>query len=63
MPQVIGGRETDTEEWRRFRYVYKVPETDGSLRFELRVVRPCTLWIDDVRIERAEGERLSKPKI
>ena len=61
--RVIGGGETDTEKWRQFRYVYKVPETDGSLRFELQVVRPCTLWIDDVRIERAEGEPLSKPKV
>lgn len=61
--RVIGGGETDTEQWRQFRYVYKVPETDGSLRFELRVIRPCTLWIDDVRIERAEGQPLSKPGV
>jgi hypothetical protein len=61
--RVIGGGETDTDRWRQFRYVYKVPETDGSLRFELRIVRPCTLWIDDVQIERAEGEPLSKPKV
>lgn len=61
--RVIGGGETGTDEWRQFRYVYKIPETDGSLRFELRVLRPCTLWIDDVRIERAEGEPPSKPKV
>lgn len=61
--RVIGGGETGTDEWRQFRYVYKVPETDGSLRFELRIVRPCTLWIDDVQIERAEGEPPSRPKV
>ena len=61
--RVIGGGETSADKWRQFRYVYRIPETDGSLRFELRVVRPCTLWIDDVRIERAEGEPLSKPTV
>lgn len=61
--RILGGGETDTVKWRQFRYVYKIPETDGSLRFELRIVRPCTLWIDDVRIERAEGEPLSKPTV
>lgn len=49
--KIIGGGETDTDRWRQFRYVYGIPETDGSLRFELRLRRPCTLWIDDVRIE------------
>ena len=61
--RIIGGGETDTEKWRQFRYVYKTPETDGSLRFELRITRPCTLWIDDVRIERVEGEPTSKPRV
>jgi len=61
--RVIGGGETDTEKWRQFRYVYAVPETDGSLRFELRITRPCTLWIDDVRIEQVEEEPASIPKI
>lgn len=61
--RVIGGSETSTDTWRQFRYVYKVPETDGSLRFELRILRPCTMWIDDVRIERVEGEPSSIPEI
>lgn len=60
--RTIGGGETGTDEWRQFRYVYKVPETDGSLRFELRIMRPCTLWIDDLRIEAAEGEPASMPQ-
>ena len=61
--RVIGGGETDTVTWRQFRYVYTVPETDGSLRFDLRIMRPCTLWIDDVRIEQVEGEPTSIPEI
>ena len=61
--RVIGGGETGTDKWRQFRYVYTVPETDGSLRFDLRIMRPCTLWIDDVRIERAEGEPASLPTV
>ena len=61
--RTIGGSETDTEKWRQFRYVYGVPETDGSIRFYLSITRPCTLWIDDVRIEQVEGEPTSKPSI
>ena len=61
--RVIGGGETDTRQCRQFRDVYKIPETDGSLGFELRVMRPCTMWIDDVRFEQAEGARLSKPEV
>lgn len=52
--RVIGGGDTDPERWRQFRYVYTTPETDGSLRFELRIMRPCTLWVDDVRVETVE---------
>lgn len=61
--RVIGGGETDTAKWRQFRYVYEIPETDGSLRFELRIMRPCTLWVDDVRVERVEGEPTSIPEL
>jgi len=61
--RVIGGGETGTDAWKQFRYVYRVPETDGSLRFDLRIMRPCTLWIDDVRIEQVEGEPTSVPEI
>lgn len=51
----IGGGDTRPDEWRQFRYNYAMPETDDKIRFELRIVRPCTLWLDDVRIEKVGG--------
>ncbi len=61
--KVLGDDETGNDQWRQFRYSYTVPETDGRLRFQLAIRRPfalhtmrpsmgpCTLWIDDVRVE------------
>jgi hypothetical protein len=45
--------ETDApaDAWRAFQWVYTVPEGYDNLRFELNVVRPGSLWLDDVRIE------------
>jgi hypothetical protein len=48
---VLDESKTGADEWRRYQYVYTVPETDGTIRFELRILRPGILWIDDVRIE------------
>jgi hypothetical protein len=47
----LGEEETGANTWRQFEYIYAVPETDGSIRFELNILQPGTLWIDDVRIE------------
>lgn len=47
----LGEEETGINTWRQFEYIYAVPETDGSIRFELDIVQPGILWIDDVRIE------------
>jgi len=55
--EFLGREETGHNEWRQFRYRYTVPETDGSLRFELKFLSTGTLWIDDVRIERVESPR------
>lgn len=49
--EVLGERELGTNEWRRFEYVYTVPETYCNIRFEVNILQPGTLWIDDVRIE------------
>ena len=49
--RAIGGQETGTNTWRQFEYVYTVPATYDNIRFELNIVQPGTLWIDDVRIE------------
>lgn len=45
--EVHTGRDT----WRRFEYVYSVPEGFENIRFELNVIRPGTVWLDDVGIE------------
>jgi hypothetical protein len=52
--QLLDEAEIGNNEWRQFQYRYTVPETDGSIRFELKFMRTGTLWIDDVRIERVE---------
>ena len=52
----LGVEETGTNTWRRFEYIYNVPETDGSLRFELNIIQPGILWIDDVRLEKVQSD-------
>ncbi len=49
--RVLGEKETGTGTWGRFEYVYAVPETYDNIRFEMSIIQPGTLWIDDVRIE------------
>ncbi len=43
------------DRWRRFEYIYSVPEGFQNIRFELDVTRPGTVWVDDVRIEDVTG--------
>jgi hypothetical protein len=55
--EVLGEAEMGEDEWRQFQYQYTVPETDGTIRFELKILQKGTLWIDDVQIELvADGE-------
>ena len=49
--KILGENETGSNTWRQFEFVYVVPETDGTLRFELNIIQAGTLWIDDVRIK------------
>jgi len=49
-------KEMGTNTWRQFEYIYVVPETDGSIKFELNILQPGTLWIDDVRIEEVQTD-------
>lgn len=37
--------------WQRFEHLYTIPEDHNNLRFELDILAPGTLWLDDVRIE------------
>ena len=54
--QVLGEDELGEDEWRQFQYVYTTPETDGTIRFELELMQPGTLWIDDVRVAKVESD-------
>ena len=54
--QVLGEQETGINTWRRFEYVYTIPETYDNIRFDLNIVQPGTLWIDDVRIEEVQTD-------
>ncbi len=54
--RVLGAQDTGTNTWRQFEYVYTVPNTYDNIRFELNIVQPGTLWIDDVRIEEVQTD-------
>jgi hypothetical protein len=51
----IGSERTGEDEWRRFSYSYRVPPPHRDIRFELGIMNPGTLWIDDVRIVALPG--------
>ncbi len=48
-------------EWEKYEYQYTMPEDKkfDNIRFELNILQPGTFWIDDIRIEDAEGSLLS----
>jgi hypothetical protein len=39
------------DEWRQFVYTYTVPAHHDSIRFEINIIAPGTMWIDNVRID------------
>jgi len=49
--EIIGPDRTGEGEWRQFTYTYTVPSQYNNIRFDVNVVAPGTLWMDDVRIE------------
>ena len=53
--EIIDAESTD-DTWREFVYTYTVPAHYSNIRFELNVVAPGTLWVDDVKIEPMPGE-------
>ena len=54
--KVLGEQETGVNTWRRFEYVYTIPETYDNIRLDLNIVQPGTVWIDDVRIEEVQTD-------
>ncbi len=57
--EIIDAETTGDGIWREFIYTYTVPEHYSNIRFELNVLAPGTLWVDDVRIEPASGRARS----
>ena len=49
--QVLDVESTGLDTWQRFDFTYTVPEHYRDIRFELNVLAPGTVWVDDVRIE------------
>lgn len=49
--ETLSDRDAEPNVWRRFEYVYTVPDTYANIRFQVGVVEPGTLWVDDVRID------------
>ena len=54
---VLGEEEMGTDTWRKFEYTYTVPPTFDNIRFDIMILEPGTLWIDDVRIEEVQTKR------
>lgn len=50
-PSVVAGNE-DITEWRQYSVVQHIPSDLDRLRFELSVVKPGVLQLDDIRIEK-----------
>jgi hypothetical protein len=40
------------DEWKNFEYTFTFSEGRDRFRFELNILSPGTLWIDDIRIEK-----------
>ena len=49
-------RRSGDDTWREFVYTYTVPAHYSNIRFELNVMAPGTVWVDDVRIEPLPGD-------
>lgn len=50
--RMIMAADESSDEWQTNECNYVVPAKTLRLRFELNVLRPGTLWVDDVKIER-----------
>jgi len=54
--RILGEKETGTNKWRKFEFVYTVPASYYNIRFDLGLLQPGTFWIDDVRIEEMQTD-------
>lgn len=44
--------DADIDEWKQFEYTFTFIEGRNRFRFELNILSPGILWIDDIRIEK-----------
>jgi hypothetical protein len=49
--EIIDAKKTGEDTWGEFAYTYTVPAHYANIRFEINIVSPGTVRIDDVRIE------------
>ncbi len=49
--EIIDSSNVTADSWRRVERQYTIPQKYKSIRFELTIRSPGTVWIDDVRIE------------
>ena len=45
-----------TDTWQQFEHTYAITEKMNAIRFEMNILQPGTIWIDDIRIEKINGE-------
>jgi hypothetical protein len=48
---IVNSDET-IDDWQLFEYYYTIPENMKAIRIELNILKPGTLWIDDIKIEK-----------
>lgn len=51
-PELIVQTDETNNDWKHYEYTYTIPEKMNAIRFEFNVIKPGTVWIDDVKIER-----------
>ena len=52
---MVRSKET-MDTWQQFEKTYTIPPKMTAIRFEMNILQPGTFWIDDIKIERINGE-------
>jgi hypothetical protein len=50
---IVDSKET-IKLWKKYEYLYTIPQQMNAIRIEANIVQPGSFWIDDIRIEKLE---------
>ena len=54
--ETVDSSKDTTESWKLIEHEFTIPQRYEVIRFELSIRSPGSLWIDDIKIERAPGD-------